>query len=101
MYCANMKMRSDILIHDGFWASDLNSLANKILFWHRKSNRLLLQYGWGDDEFQRAQHHLAKYAYTCQAETSDDILFLIVEYRLMCSWHILYIQICKEISSQI
>lgn len=63
MYCANMKMRSDILIHDGFWADDLNSLANKILFWHRKSNRLLLQYGWGDDQFQRAQHHLAKYIF--------------------------------------
>lgn len=56
-------MRSDILIHDGFWAGDLNSLANKILFWHRKSNRLLVQYGWGDDQFQRAKHHLTKYIF--------------------------------------
>jgi len=49
------------MIHDGYWQNDLDSYANKILYWKRKINKLeTLGIFYGNKDYDIACHRLTQ-----------------------------------------
>lgn len=49
------------MIHDGYWQGDLVALANKITYWQRRVNKLIMQgVGYQQSEFAKAEHQLTQ-----------------------------------------
>ena len=49
------------MIHDGYWQNDLRAIANKIIYWERKINRLIDKgYKYSYTEIERARHKLSQ-----------------------------------------
>lgn len=49
------------MIHDGYWQDDLVALANRITYWQRRINKLIMQgFSYQQAELAKAEHQLTQ-----------------------------------------